>query len=182
VPYLRGFGVRSGAAAWLPQERLAKEEAVSYYTIEPLDENEDVLGVFYGGRGQWGSQFVVTNRRLLLGPLDTSVAEAVLTGMANAASFAPAQVVAAVLEKYAPSNPKTIWLRHVVDVQPTNGASWSKAPGMTIHTAIEEQIDLQIVHKNTAPNWSKDNEGARDRFVSVLREAIASARAADGRG
>ena len=44
------------------------------YQTEPLDEMEDVLGVFYGGRGQVGQQFVVTNRRLLMGPLDTGIA------------------------------------------------------------------------------------------------------------
>ncbi len=35
---------------------------------------EDVLRVFYGGRGGVGQQYVVTNRRLLTGPLDTGMA------------------------------------------------------------------------------------------------------------
>jgi hypothetical protein len=37
------------------------------YETEPLGEMESVLAVYYSGRGQLGEQYVVTNRRLLMG-------------------------------------------------------------------------------------------------------------------
>jgi hypothetical protein len=43
------------------------------FSTEPIDDNERVLGFFYGGRGQVGQKFVVTNRRLLMGPLETKI-------------------------------------------------------------------------------------------------------------
>jgi hypothetical protein len=51
------------------------------YKTDPLDEMEDVVGVFYGGRGQVGQQFVVTNRRLLIGPLDVGMDQVLKLGI-----------------------------------------------------------------------------------------------------
>ena len=39
------------------------------YDREPLDEFKQVCGVYYGGYGQVGQQYVITNRRLLLAPI-----------------------------------------------------------------------------------------------------------------
>jgi hypothetical protein len=148
------------------------------YQTEPLDENEDVLGVFYGNRGQWGAQFIVTNRRLLLGPLDVGLAKDILSfGLGKAAGI---DFVKSVLERYAPTQPRTIWVQHVLGVQPTNGPSLFKAPGLRISTATQEQIELRIVHKPTALNIAGANIGARDEAVRVLREAVASAKQASG--
>lgn len=144
------------------------------YQTDPVDENEAVLGVFYGNRGQWGAQFVVTNRRLLLGPLDVGLAEIIL----DKGGVPDVEFVKSILSQYAPSNPKTIWLRHVVDVQPTNNASLFRAPGVSLRTDTDEEIKLAIVHSPKAMNRNPGNTTARDRFVSLLRGAIDAAKAA----
>ncbi len=145
------------------------------YETEPLDEREDVLAVFYGNRGQVGSQFVVTNRRLLIGPLDVGLAESIVSYGLTRAGVPGVDFVKSVLSRYAPMNPRTIWLRHVTSVQPTNGATLFKAPGLRIATATDEAIDLAIVHSPRAMNFSRKNIEARDRAIEVLRDAVAVA-------
>lgn len=150
------------------------------YETEPLDEMEDVLGVFYGGRGQWGQQLVVSNRRLLMGPLDAGIAleiDAYVLDQALPGAGAGG-LLKNVLSQYAPKNPKTLWLRHVVDVQPTNNAGLFKAPGLRITTDTEEVFNIGIVATTTTPNLSKKNNGFRDRAIEVIRAAVAAAKAA----
>jgi hypothetical protein len=148
------------------------------YQTDPVDEHENVLGVFYGNRGQWGAQFVVTNRRLLLGPLDVGVAEDILHHLLGKTGVPDLDFAKSLLEKYGPRNPKTIWLRHVTDARPSRNAGVLGAAGISIRTDTDEAIDLKIVHKPTAPNWTSENNAARDRFVLTLREAVESAKAA----
>ena len=148
------------------------------YQTEPVDEHENVLGVFYGNRGQWGAQFVVTNRRLLLGPVDVGVAEDILQHLLGKTGVPDVDFAKSLLEKYGPRNPKTIWLRHVADVRSTRNAGVLGAAGSSIRTNTDERIDLKIVHKPTAPNWASENNTARDRFVLTLREAVEAAKTA----
>jgi hypothetical protein len=148
------------------------------YETNPVDELEDVFGVFYGGRGQVGQQYVVTNRRLLMGPLDTGVALAIDTHILNEAVPGGGDLVKSVLAKYAPMSPATIWLRHIVDVQPTNGASLFKPPGLRLETDTDQVFDLGVVASPTTWNRSPKNTTARDRMVGVLRTAVASAKTA----
>lgn len=88
------------------------------YETEPLDEMEDVLGVFYGGRGQWGQQFVVTNRRLLMGPIDTGIAMAVNAYVLNQAlpGVGAGGLLKDVLSQYAPKNPSIAALARIGDL------------------------------------------------------------------
>lgn len=148
------------------------------YDTEPLDENEDVLGVFYGGRGSVGQQFVVTNRRLLLGPIDTGIALQIDAYLLDKTTGGGGGLLKSLLSEYAPMNPKTIWLRHVSNVEATNNASLFKAPGVRVATATGEVLDLQIVETTTTMSIKKVNNGVRDRFVRVLQEAVASAKQA----
>jgi hypothetical protein len=150
------------------------------FNVDPLDEMEDVLGVFYGGRGQWGQQFVVTNRRLLLGPLDVGIAleiDAYVLDQALPGTGAGG-LLKSVLNQYAPKKPKTLWLRHVLDVQPTNDASVFRAPGVRITTDTEQLIDIRIVKTTKTPNGRSENNVVRDRAVLMLRRAVADAKAA----
>ena len=146
------------------------------FHTEPLDEMEDVLGVFYGGRGQVGQQYVVTNRRLLMGPIDTGIALDIDAYVLNAVPSG-GDLLKNVLGHYAPMNATTLWLRHVVDVQPTNNASLFKAPGLQIRTDTEQVFDLRIVATPTTMNLSPKNTVARDRAVEVIRAAIDAAKA-----
>ncbi len=148
------------------------------YQTQPVDELEDVRGVFYGGRGQVGAQFVVTNRRLLLGPLDTRVAVAIDKYILNTISSGVGTVIGEVLASYGPMSARTIWLRHVRDVQPTNNASLFKAPGLRITTDTDESISLGIVQTTTTPNLSSANNAVRDQAVQVIRTAVAAAKTA----
>jgi len=150
------------------------------YETEPLDEMEDVMGVFYGGRGQVGQQYVITNRRLLMGPLDTGVAQEVDAYLLNAAvpGSGLGDLVKNVLSRYGPMSPQTLWLRHVVAVEPTNNASLFKPPGLRITTSTEQVFDLGIVATPTTMSRSPANNGVRDRAVEVIRAASDAAKLA----
>ncbi len=150
------------------------------YDTEPVDEMEDVMGVFYGGRGQVGQQIVVTNRRLLLGPIDTKIAMSIDTYVLGKAG-GPGDLVKDVLSSYAPMKRTNIWLRHVVGVQSTNNASLFKAPGLTIMTDTEQRINIGIVATPMTANPSKKNNAVRDRAVAVIQSAMIAAKAAPPR-
>jgi hypothetical protein len=155
------------------------------YETDPLDEMEDVVGVFYGSRGQVGSQYVVTNRRLLIGPLNVKIAADIDAYVLDAAVPGGGSLLKSVLTHYAPMNPKTVWLRHVVDVRPTNDAR------LEISTDTEEAINLSFV--STPPGkgglfnmgsftWDPRNRQARDRAVRVIANAVRAAKTAPPRG
>ena len=149
------------------------------YDTEPVDEMEDVLGVFYGGRGQVGQQYVITNRRLLMGPLDTGLAMEIDAYALNHVTAGGGDLVKNVLSKYAPMNPTTtLWLRHIVDVRPTNDAGWLKPPGLRLTTDTEQVFDLGIVDSPKTMNRSPKNNETRDRAVAVLKQAVDAAKAA----
>jgi hypothetical protein len=148
------------------------------YKTDPLDEMEDVVGVFYGGRGQVGQQFVVTNRRLLIGPLDVGMALEIDAYIVNKAAAGTGDLLKNVLSHYAPMSPKNWWLRHVVDVQPTNNASWLKAPGLEIRTDTDQVLKLGIVATRATMSRDPKNNAVRDRAVEVIRSAVQSAKAA----
>jgi hypothetical protein len=150
----------------------------SFYNTEPLDEMEDVLGVFYGGRGQVGQQYVVTNRRLLMGPINTKIALDIDSYILDQAVSGGGSLVKSVLTDYAPMNPMTLWLRHVVDVQPTNNASLFKPPGLRITTDTDQVFNLGIVASARTMNISSKNNGLRDKAVQVIRDAVQAAKAA----
>jgi hypothetical protein len=148
------------------------------YQNEPVDEMEDVLGVFYGGRGQVGQQLVVTNRRLLMGPLDVRMALDIDAYVLDHAAAGVGGFVKDVLSHYGPMNPTTLWLRHVVDVQPTNNASLFKPPGLRITTDTDQIFNVGIVASPKTMNLSKKNNGVRDRAVVLIRLAVQAAKAA----
>jgi hypothetical protein len=151
------------------------------FQTEPLDEMEDVLGVFYGGRGQVGQQFVVTNRRLLMGPLDVGMALEIDAYIVNKAAAGTGDFLKNVLSHYAPMSPKTLWLRHVVDVHSTNNASLFKAPGLEIRTDTEQVFKLGIVASPTTMNRDPKNNAVRDRAVEVIASAVHAAKSAPPR-
>jgi hypothetical protein len=148
------------------------------FQTEPVDELEDVVGVFYGGRGQVGQQYVLTNRRLLMGPVDTGVATEIDAYVLNQAVPGGGDLVKSVLGKYGPMNPKTLWLRHVVDVQPTTNAGWFKMASLQITTDTEQVFELGFVKTPTTMNRNKENNDVRDRAVQVIRAAVDAAKAA----
>jgi hypothetical protein len=77
------------------------------YETEPLDEMEDVLAVYYGGHGQVGQKYVVSNRRLLMGPLDTKIAQDINAYVLNqaVAGAGLGTLMKDVLSHYRPMNP-----------------------------------------------------------------------------
>jgi hypothetical protein len=148
------------------------------YSTGPVDEFEDVLGVFYGGRGQVGQQYVVTNRRLLIGPIDTGIAQQIDAYILNQAAAGVGDLLKNILSKYAPMSPQTIWLRHIVDVQATNNAGLLRPPGLRLRTDTDQVFDLGVVKSTTTWNPSPKNNTARDAMVEVLRTAIQAAKSA----
>ena len=95
------------------------------YKTDPIDELEDVVAVFYGGRGQVDQQYIVTNRRLLMGPLNVDIALEIDAYALNKALRGTGDLIKNVLKVYGPMSAKPLWLRHVVSVEPTNNAGCS---------------------------------------------------------
>src|SRR5687767_4777729 len=126
------------------------------FKTEPLDEMEEVLDVFYGGRGGVGQQYVVTNRRLLIGPIDTGVAEVIATK-----ALPGGDLVSNVLSRYGPMSSTTLWLRHIVSVRPTNNASLFKAPGLEITTDTNQVFKLSFVKTTTTMSVRSINNEVR---------------------
>jgi hypothetical protein len=141
-----------------------------------LEETEDVLGVFYGGRGQVGGQLVVTSRRLLIGPIDTAMPRAIVFDGANAIGVPGAGFAKAVLEAYEPLKQKQIFLRHVTAVEARGNGGLFSAPGLRITTATGEVIDYGIVRSTTTPNIHPGNRSVRDQAVAIIQKAAAEAR------
>lgn len=142
-----------------------------------MDEDENVLAVFYGNRGHVGSQLVVTNRRLLIGPIDTAIAEEILSFGLDKAGVPGIDLVKSVLTKYAPMNPANFWVKHIVDVEPTSKGSLFKAPGLRFRTATDQVVDFAVVVSPRAMNIDPRNRPARDRAVETIRAAMAQAAA-----
>ena len=154
------------------------------YEREPLDEFEEVRGVFYGGYGQVGQQFVVTNRRLLLAPIklvkqlanDVSIEAAAF--VAGALNVPGAELVGKILQGYGPFDTHTVWLRHIVDVHPGRDGALLRAPEIVYVTDTEDTETVGVVHGMSSPNVDPRNRAARDRMVEVLRTAVNDAKAA----
>ncbi len=149
---------------------------------EPLDEFEEVRGVFYGGYGQVGQQFVVTNRRLLLAPiklvkhLANDVAIEAGAFVAGALNVPGVEIVSKILQSYGPFGPRTVWLRHLVEVRPGRNGSLLRAPELVYTTHTEDVETLGVVRNTTTPNIHPANTEARDRMVAVLRQAVRDAK------
>ncbi len=144
------------------------------FNTEPIDEDERVLGFFYGGRGQVGQKFVVTNRRLMMGPLDTKIALEIDTYILGKAGVGGMDLLKNVLTSYAPMNPKSVALSHIADVQATNNAKLFKAPGLRITTDSGDVFELGVVTTPTTWNPSPKNNVSRDEAVALIKEAMAS--------
>ena len=159
------------------------------YDREPLDEFEEVRGVFYGGYGQVGQQYVVTNRRLLLAPiklikgLSDKVALEVGAFVAGQMNVPGVEVVKQVLQDYAPFQPHTIWLRHLVEVRAGSDGNWRSAPVVELVTDTEDVEVLHVTHKGLFTlNGDPRNRAVRDEMMTVLRAAVQAAKAAPAPG
>jgi hypothetical protein len=154
------------------------------YDREPLDEFEEVRGVFYGGYGQVGQQFVITNRRLLMAPIklvkgiSDKVALEAAGWIAGQLNVPGADIVKSILVDYGPFNPQTVWLRHIVSVESGSNGGLFQPPKLVFTTDTEDTETIGVVHKWNAPNISGKNKPARDEMVAVLRQAVADAKKA----
>lgn len=147
------------------------------FDLPDLEEAEDVLGVFYGGRGQVGGQLVVTSRRLLFGPIATELIRAVGSAVGDAASVPGTGVFKALLDSYEPLKAKQIFLRHVVSVDPGRNAGWTGPPTLKISLDTEGALEYGIVASTLSPNPMPANNVARDRAIAVIRAAVAKVKA-----
>lgn len=152
---------------------------------EPLDEFEEVRGVFYGGYGQVGQQFVVTNRRLLLAPiklikgLSDKVALDVAAFVAGQMKVPGADLVKSILQDYGPFQPQTVWLRHISSVSAGPNGSWLSAPALVYVTDTEDEETLHVTRRGLFTlNGDPRNKQARDEMVAVLQAAVLDAKAA----
>jgi len=80
-----------------------------------------------------------------MGPLDVGMALEIDAYIMNKSAAGTGDFIKNVLSRYAPMSPKTLWLRHVVDVRPTNNASLFKALGLEIRTDTDQVFKLGIV-------------------------------------
>lgn len=154
------------------------------YEREPLDEFEEVRGVFYGGYGQVGQQFVITNRRLLMAPikliknLANDVAIKGSAFVAGQLGMPGADLVGEILQSYAPFDPHTIWLRHIVNVRAGSNGSLLKQPQLVLTTDTEDVESIGVVKGLWTPTVARGNRSLRDHMVQVLVQAVVDARQA----
>jgi hypothetical protein len=146
---------------------------MSGFDQTPLDETETVKGVFYGGRGQVGGQLIVTNRRLLFGPIDVAFPRAIVEGTGDLAGITGMGLVKGLLDAYEPLKKREIWLRHVLRVDSAGLSSLFSPPKIRLTLATEEVLEWGVVKSTSTASISKDNEVARDRCVATIRAAIA---------
>lgn len=137
-----------------------------------LEETEDVLGIFYGGRGQVGGQLLVMNRRLLFGPIDIGLARVVALDGVQAAGVRGLGMVKGLLDAYEPLKQKQIWLRHVKAVEAKGKASLFSLPKIRITTVTDEVVEYGIAKSTTTPNIHPGNNAKRDEAISVIRDAM----------
>jgi len=160
--------------------------AMGNYEREPLDELEEVRGVFYGSYGQIGQQFVITNRRLLLAPIKliknvaNDVAIEASAYIAGQLTVPGADLVGKILQAYAPFDPHTIWLRHIVSVRAGDNGGMFKAPQLVYTTDTEDVESIGVVRNMWSPNFVPGNRSVRDQMVDVLTKAVADAKRASG--
>ena len=152
---------------------------------EPLDEREEVRGVFYGNYGAVGQQFVVTNRRLLLAPiklvkgLSDKVALEAAASIAGKMSVPGVDIVKSILLDYAPFRPQTMWLAHIRGVRAGSDGSWRRAPELVLVTDTDDEEKLQVLHKGLFTTiWDRRNKPCRDEMVAVLQAAVRDAQSA----
>lgn len=145
------------------------------YEQAELEETEDVLGVFYGKRGEVGGQLIVTNRRLLLGPLDVNLAQTITLGGLGQVGVPGTDLLTSLLDAYAPLAKKQVWLRHITAVEPRHGGLLPQ-PGLRITTATGETIDFKVAKAPTSFIWSRENTVARDEAIILIRAAIKKAK------
>lgn len=152
---------------------------VKYRTERP-DETEQILGVFYGARRQVGQQYIITNRRLLMGPLDTRMFLEITSHTGNKAAVGTSDFLMNVLNRYASMSPQTLWLHHVVDVRSTNNAIWGifKAPGLKVTTDTGQVFKLSIAATLDAMNRDPKNYAVRDQALEAIKSAVEAAKAA----
>lgn len=154
------------------------------YEREPLDEFEEVRGVFYGGYGQVGHQFVITNRRLLMAPIKLMKNVANETSLKASAYVAGqlgmpgADLVGEILQSYAPFDPQTIWLRHIIDVRAGSDGGLLKPPQLVFTINTEDVESIGVVKGMWTASGAPANRGVRDQMVAILTQAAADAKQA----
>lgn len=139
-----------------------------------LDRSERVLGIFYGGRNQWGGKLIVTDQRLIFSELDLGAVPDVLAYVGSQAGL-PGDLGKSVLDKIRASVGKDIWLVHITSVEAQGSASLLSPPKIRVTTATAETFTIGIVKSTTTPNISGDNNVARDVALAVIRAAMRSA-------
>ncbi len=147
--------------------------------VEPtLDQAEQVRGVFYGGRNQWGGKLIITNKRLPFAELDLGAMPDVLEFVGGQAGVPGVDLGMKVLERIRASVKKDIWLQHVVSVEPEGMAGWFSPPKIRVTTATGEILTIGIVKTTTTPNKNPENNVIRDRAVALLRQTMSEAKTA----
>jgi hypothetical protein len=184
-PSVAARSIRLASHTILDQTSERGGRAMGNYDREPLDEAEEVRGVFYGSYGQVGQQFVVTNRRLLLAPiklikgLSDKVALDVTAFIAGQLNVPGADLVKSILQDYAAFQPHTIWLRHIVNVYPGANGGWLSPPSLVLVTDTEDQETLHITSRGLFTlSGDPRNKKARDDMVAVLQAAALEAKSA----
>jgi hypothetical protein len=147
---------RSGKALWVltraardhPEARAALEAAYAVLTAGyhqlPLDEVEEVRGIFCGGSRQTGMQLIVTTHRLLLGPISLRLATGRLRTILDA--VAPGSLAAGDFAlRRLPVTKTSVPLSDVVSVEPGGDGGWFASPSVRIRLVSRRVIEFGFV-------------------------------------
>jgi hypothetical protein len=165
---------------------VSKEELERFrFAAQPLDDNEDILGAFYGNQNQWGGVLVVTNRRIMIGKLGTwhklgrksrSTPQWLedIQGYAESAETSNSLVSSALYRYYKATKagrPESILLTDVTRVRAARDRLIT-APALEIDTKSGETVRWAVVAKPTSTIWNKQNRAMRDRAIEIIDRAV----------
>ena len=140
-----------------------------------LDAQEQALGVFYGGRNQWGGKLIVTDQRLLFAPLDLGAIPGLL-GLVGGEFGIPSDVGLKVLASVKETVKKDVRLSHIESCDAHGTAGIFAPPKLRLVTATGDTFDVGIVKSTTTWNGDPLNNVVRDRALALIGSALAEMR------
>lgn len=143
------------------------------YTRQDISPSATVLGKFtvsilrYGISAS-GAELVVTDGHLILNPINTDAARAILRELASRTGTPVLDDILSKIEQTGLTEPIAIPRETIRSIEPSGGGGWFRPPSIRIALINEQTIDLGVLHSVTTPNWSEKNVVARDQALRLL--------------
>lgn len=149
------------------------------YNRPAIPAGEIVRGRFFVallkfGFSATGAEMLFTDRYLILSPVDTGAARAILKALAGVAGVPGAKDLVIKVEQTGLTEPIQISADSIQHVEPLGDGSAAAPPAVRITFANTGTIDLGVLYTKHAVNFDPRNRQARDAAVAWLRRLAAS--------